>query len=195
MWGGRGWGKYMRALLWRNGTRLLPASFSFLRWLRNLRPGGGLVLNTVQWSQRETHSLIKTLAHPGVTYKNWQFSNLSSCGLRLLEAESETHKLRWNDLGVTPGGDKLKSITKDYYTSLVIFILDKFSWKWERESLKNRNKGVSESQPLTNILARFMHNTYGAHNCKYLANWRIYTKMARLGFLWYIKIHIFCTHN
>ena len=32
---------------------------------------------------------------------------------------------------------------------------------------------MSESQPLTNTLARFM---YGAHTCKYLVNWRNYTK-------------------
>ena len=44
------------------------------------------------------------------------------------------------------------------------------------ESLKNRNQGVSESQPLTNTLARFMYNTYRAHTCKYLINWRNYTK-------------------
>ena len=40
----------------------------------------------------------------------------------------------------------------------------------------NRKKGVSESQPLTNTPARFTSNTYGAHICKYLVNWRNYTK-------------------
>ena len=44
------------------------------------------------------------------------------------------------------------------------------------ESLKNKNKGVSERQPLTNTPARFMYNMYGAHTCKYLVNWRNYTK-------------------
>ena len=78
---------------------------------------------------------------------------------------------------MTPRGIKLTSSTWAHYTSsLVIFIPDKFSLKWETESLKNRNKGVSESQPLTNTLARFMYNTYGAHTCKYLVNWRNYTK-------------------
>ena len=115
-----------------------------------------------------------------------------SCGLRLLVAESETHKMSWNNSGVTPRGVKLKRSTWAYYTSsLVIFIPDKFSWRWETESLKNRNKGVSESQPLTNTTARFMYNTYGTNNCKDLINWRNYTKMARLGFFWYSKIDIF----
>ena len=140
--------------------------------------GGGLVPHTVQWSHRETHSLIKILAHPRVARKNWPFSHLSSHGgLRLLEAESEAHKMNWNDSGVTPGGVKLSSSTWAYYTSsLVIFIPDKFGLKWETKSLKNRNKVVSESQPLTNTLARFMYNTYGAHTWKYLVNWRNYTK-------------------
>ena len=144
----------MRALLWRKGTRLLPASFGFLRWLRNLREWWRPSLHTVQWSHRETHSLIKILACPGVTHKNWPFSDLSSHGgLRLLEAESKTCKISWNNSGVTGGRIKLISSTWAHYTSsLVIFIPDKFSLKWETESLKNRNKGVSESQPLTKVL-------------------------------------------
>ena len=62
-----------------------------------------------------------------------------------------------------------------YPSSLVICIPDKFSLKQETESL-NRNKGVSESQSLINTLARFMYNTYRAHTCKYVVNWRNYTK-------------------
>ena len=133
--------------------------------------------HTMQWSHRETHSLIKILACPGVSHKNWLFSDLSSHGgLRSLEAESETCKTSWNDSGATPEGVELTSSTWTHYTSsLVIFIPDKFSLKWETESF-NRNTGVSESQPLTNTLARFMYNTYRAHTCKYLINWRNYTK-------------------
>ena len=132
----------MKAFLWRKGTRLLPANFGFLRWLRNLWEWWRPSPHTVQWSHRENHSLIKRLAHPRVAPKNWPFSHLSSQGgLRLLEAESEAHKMNWNDSGVTPGGVKLISST----SSLVIFILDKFGLKWETESLKNRNKGVSEA--------------------------------------------------
>ena len=41
---------------------------------------------------------------------------------------------------------------------------------------QKQNKGVLESQSLTNILARFMCNTQGANTCKYLVNWRNYTK-------------------
>ena len=80
-------------------------------------------------------------------------------------------------LRVTPRGVKLTSSTWAHYTgSLVTFTPDKFSFKWETESL-NRNKGVSESQPLTNTRARFMYNTYRAHTCKYLqVNWRNYTE-------------------
>ena len=78
---------------------------------------------------------------------------------------------------MTPGGDKLTSSTWAHYTSsLVIFIPEKFRVKWEIESLKNRNKGVSESQPLTNTLGSFMYSTYEAHTCKYLVNWRNCTK-------------------
>ena len=58
----------------------------------------------------------------------------------------------------------------------MIFIPENFSLKWETESLKSRDKGVSESQPLTNTPARFMHNAYGTHTCKYLVNWRNYAK-------------------
>ena len=61
-------------------------------------------------------------------------------------------------------------------TSSLVILIDKFSLKWETESLKNRNEGVSEGRPLTNTLARFMYNTYGAHTCKFLVNWRNYTK-------------------
>ena len=69
---------------------------------------------------------------------------------------------------MTPGGVKLtRSPWAHYTSSLVIFMPDKFSLKWETESLKNRNKGLSESQPLTNTLARFMYNTYGAHTYNY----------------------------
>ena len=109
---------------------------------------------------------------------NLLFSYLSSHGgLRLLEAESETRKTSWNDSGVTPGGVKLTSSTWAHYpSSLVIFFPEKFSLEWETESLKNRNLGVSESQPLTNTPARFVYNTYGVHTCKYLVNWRNYTK-------------------
>ena len=78
---------------------------------------------------------------------------------------------------MTPGGVKLTRSTWAHYTSsLVIFMPDKFSLKWETESLKNRNKGVSESQHLTNTPARFMYSTYGAHTCKYLVNWGNYIK-------------------
>ena len=166
----------MRALLWRKRTRLL-SSFSFLRWVRNLWEWWRPSSHTVQWSHRETHSLIKIRAHSGVA-QNWPFSDLSSHGgLRLPEPESKTHKMSWNNSGVTPEGVTLTSSTCDHYThSLVICIAAKFSLKWETESLKNRNKGVSESLPLTNTPARFMYNTYGAHTCKYLDSWRNYTK-------------------
>ena len=78
---------------------------------------------------------------------------------------------------MTPGGVKLTNSTWAHFTSsLVIFIPNKFSLKCEAESLKNRNKEVSKSQPLTNTLARFMYNMYRAHTCKYLVNYRNYTK-------------------
>ena len=130
---------------------------------------------------------------------NLPFSDLSSHGgLRLLEAESETCKTSWNDSGVTPGGVKLTSSTWAHYpSSLVIFFPEKFSLEWETESLKNRNLGVSESQPLTNTPARFVYNTDRAHTHKCLVNWRNYTKrdlnkkMVKLAFFWYSKIGIF----
>ena len=49
--------------------------------------------HTMQWSHRETHSLINTLVQPGATHKDWLFSDLGSHdGLRLLEAESKIRK-------------------------------------------------------------------------------------------------------
>ena len=42
--------------------------------------------------------------------------------------------------------------------------------------MSQKQKGVSESQPLTNTPARFM---YRAHTCKYLVNWRNYTERDR----------------
>ena len=69
--------------------------------------------------------------------------------------------------------------------------------KWETESL-NRNKVVSESQPLTNTLARFMYNTYRVHTCKYLINWRNYTKRdlslkwPNLGSFYILKLIFLC---
>ena len=142
----------MIALLWRKVAGLLLAGFGFLRWLRNLPECWRPSPHTMQWSHRKTHSLIKILAHPGVTHKNLPFSDLSSHGgLTLLEAESETRKTSWNDSGVTPGGVKhTRSTWAHYLSSLVTFIPDKFSLKWETESLKKRDKAVSESQPLTN---------------------------------------------
>ena len=59
------------------------------------------------------------------------------------------------------------------------FTSDFYPWqiqpKMGNRNSKNRNKGVSESQSLTNTPARFMYNTYRAHTCKYLVNWRNYT--------------------
>ena len=189
----------MRALLWRKGTRLPPAGFGFLRSLRNLWEWWRPSPHTVQWSHRETHSLIKIFACLGVAHMNCPFGDLSSHnGLRLPEAESETRKTSWNNSGVTPGGGKLTSSTWTHYTSsLVIFIPDKSSLKWETESL-NRNKVVSESQPLTNTLARFMYNTYRVHTCKYLINWRNYTKRdlslkwPNLGSFYILKLIFLC---
>ena len=42
--------------------------------------------------------------------------------------------------------------------------------------LQNQKGGASESQPPTNTPAKFMYNMYGAHTCRYLVNWGIYTK-------------------
>ena len=133
----------MRALLWRKVIILLPAGFGVLRWLRNLPECWLPSPPPMQWSHREIHSLIKILAHPRVTDKNWPFSDLRSHGgLRLPEAESEPRKTGWNDSGVTPEGVKLTSSTQAHYTiSLVIFIPDKLNLIWETKCLKNRKQG------------------------------------------------------
>ena len=181
-----------------------PGRFGFLGWLRNLFKWFRPSLHTMQWSHRETNSLIKTLAHLGVVHEKWPFSDLSSHGgLRLLEAESETHKTSWNNPGVTPGEFKQHTSSKwvHYTSSLVSFIPDKFNLKWETEFLKKRNKGVSD-QPLTNTPSRFTSNTHGAHICKYLVNWRNYTKRD-LNLKWPNwgsfdipkLIFFFCVHN
>ena len=167
----------MRVLLWRKGTRLLQAGFTFPRWLRNLRERRRPGPHTVQWPRRETHSWINTLVHLGVAHKNWPFSHRSSHGgLRPLEAESETRKRSWNDSGVTPGGVKLTSSTWAHYTrSLVTFIPDKPASNGKQNLSETETKEVSESQPLTNTPARFIY-IHRAHTCKYLVNWRNYTK-------------------
>ena len=55
----------------------------------------------------------------------------------------------------------LTSSTWAHYTSsLVTFIPDKFSLKWDTESLKNRSKGMSESQPLTNTHVHYTQSSY-----------------------------------
>ena len=56
--------------------------------------------HTTEWSHRETHSLIKTLVHPGVMNKNWPFSDLSTCrGLRPPKGETGTCKRAETTLG------------------------------------------------------------------------------------------------
>ena len=71
-----------------------PGRFQFSQVTEKLMGWWRPSPHTVQWSHRETHSLIKILAGPGVAHKDWPFSSLSSHGgLRLLEAESETHKM------------------------------------------------------------------------------------------------------
>ena len=76
---------------------------------------------------------------------------------------------------MTPGGVTLTNSTQARHTiSLVIFIPDRFSLKWEASQKQKR--GVSESQPLTNTPTRFMYSMYGVHICKYLVNWGNYAK-------------------
>ena len=54
----------------------------------------------MQWSHRETHSLIKTLARPGVADNNWPFSDPSTRGgLGLPKGETETRKRAETTLG------------------------------------------------------------------------------------------------
>ena len=54
----------------------------------------------MQWSHRETYSLIKTLAPPGVMDKNWSFSDPSNRGgLRTPKGETETRKRDETTLG------------------------------------------------------------------------------------------------
>ena len=72
---------------------------------------------------------FKILAPPGVTQKNWPFSDQSTQGdLRLSDGKSEAQNRRWNESGVTPGG--------------VIFIPDEFNLKWETESQKKKQWGI-----------------------------------------------------
>ena len=89
----------MRALHQRR-IRLLSVSYVFHRQLRNLWEWWGQRPHTVQWSHRETHSLIKRLVHPGIMYKKWPFSDSSiHSGLRLLKGETETGKTDERTLG------------------------------------------------------------------------------------------------
>ena len=105
---------------------------------------------------------FKILAPPGVTQKNWPFSNQSTQGnLRLSDGKSEAQNRRWNESGVTPGG--------------VIFIPDEFNLKWEMESQKQKQWGIRKPNS-DNTPGRFKCHTYGAHTCKYPVNCGNYTK-------------------
>ena len=54
----------------------------------------------MQGSHRETYSLIKTLARPGVMDKNWPFRDPSTHGgLRTPKGDTETHKRDETTLG------------------------------------------------------------------------------------------------
>ena len=54
----------------------------------------------MQWSHRETHSLIKTLACPGVSNKNWLLIDLSTHGgLRLPKGVTKTRRRAETTLG------------------------------------------------------------------------------------------------
>ena len=71
-----------------------PGQFRFSQVTEKFKEWWRPSPHTVQWSHRETHSLINTLGHPGVAHKDWPFSDLSSHdGLRLPEAESKTRKM------------------------------------------------------------------------------------------------------
>ena len=90
----------MKAMLQSKGTRLLPAGYGFLRQLRNLWEWWRQSPHTMQWSHRETPSLIKTLAHPGAADKNWPFRNPSThSGFRPLKGDTETRKSAETTLG------------------------------------------------------------------------------------------------
>ena len=84
----------------RDKTVLL-AGHGFLRRLRNLREWRRQSPHTVQWSHREAHSLIKTLARPAVADKNWPFSNPSTAVVLDYRREKLSHvrglKRLWGD--------------------------------------------------------------------------------------------------
>ena len=132
----------MRARLWRKGPRLIPASYGFLSWLRNLQEWWKLALQTSRWSHREIHSLIKTLAHPEVANEswsshreihsliktlahpevaneNWSFIYPSTHGgLKLPNGATKTRKVSWND----SGGVKFTSSTQTHHTISLVWI-------------------------------------------------------------------------
>ena len=131
--------------------------------------------SSMRWSHRETHSLIKPLAHLRAADEKWPFSDPSTHGgLRWPEGESMTCKTKWNISGVTPRGVKLTSSTQAHHTiSLVNYIPDESNLKWEIKSLKDR--WGSESQPSTDTPARLIYNMQGVHPYKYQVHWENYT--------------------
>ena len=109
----------MRARLWRKGPRLIPASYGFLSWLRNLQKWWRLALRTSRWSYREIHSLIKTPAHPEVANENWSFIYPSTHGgLKLPKGATKTRKMSWND----SGGVKFTSSIQTHHTISLVWI-------------------------------------------------------------------------
>ena len=76
-------GSTWHRLLQRKGARLLWFSLVMGGW----RPSP----HAVQWSHRETHSLIKTCSTRDLK-KNWPFDDLSTCGVLVSTGRPKTHK-------------------------------------------------------------------------------------------------------
>ena len=153
----------MRALLQRKGTRLLPASYGFLRWLRNLWQWWKPDSPTLQWSHRETHS-IKTLAHLGVTV--WIGHSATWAATEVLDCQRQNWRhVRGAEMILGWLLEELSSQaahrpTKQFHWWLLI--PEKFNLKWETESQKQKWR-MSESQPLTNTLADPVQYIYSSY--------------------------------
>ena len=157
--------------------------------------------HTMQWSHRETHSLIKILARLGVGGQSHIRTGLSATWAATVVLDCRRQNPRHVRWAETTLGWLLEEISSQaaHGPTTQVTTSDFYPWQIQPKMgnrMSQKQKGVSESQPLTNTPARFM---YRAHTCKYLVNWRNYTKRdlslkgPNLGSFYILKLIFLCT--
>lgn len=104
------------------------ASYSFLRWLRNLQQWWRQRPHTMQWSHRKNHVLIKTLDPQGVVNKNWVFSHPRPVVV-LEPPKGETNMKAETTLGWQARGVELTSSMLTCHISGWVISVVNFIWQ------------------------------------------------------------------